>query len=409
MITATDAQTMKKEYCSFQDFCTVYDVPMIEWSQLHAEITSVYPPSADASKYQMYSKMIYQKLEEEGSMDTRGNNLLMGLMAQHNGTRDGYAVIKEMVRRYAVKHNKADSAPRNIQPIFDGNIFNHAGDLTDYYEYQAQQGRYWEPVEKTTLYLEAIKHDEKYGTYAQDILRTLRERPTSTPMEIDYELDSLPTTLTRACDQMKSATNPYTINAMRSGRDSGRGRDNGRDHGRDSNRGRDSDRGRDSERGVRKEWKSKDWKSTDGKPQRDGERRQRKHVQCAACGVYGHDSDNCHVCPKILCCLQFERKQPEKAKRMIEAHRKKHNPTNQQSSAQRKVMNQLMHTWTMTLRMIWASISWQRWLLFKCMTKRMMTCETHILMGHPMMTMLCMITRPKIRMKILTKSQNACK
>ena len=240
MIMAQDAQGTKKEYCAFHYFCEMGGVPLVPWDDIHAEISTLYPTTANAPEYSAFSKLIYQKLEEDASMDTTGNPLLKGLMNQHSGARDGYAVLKEITRRFANKENKADSANRNLQPKFTDDIFEYAGELATYYEYQAKQNRHWEPIEKTTLFLEATRHDAEYGQYAQDVLTILRLRPTGTPMEVEYELASLPTTLLRTKDQRETdSSHQYSINRMTT-RDGRRNEEHQRGEGRYSD-GRHSD------------------------------------------------------------------------------------------------------------------------------------------------------------------------
>lgn len=64
LIMVKDAQSTKKEYCSFHYFCKTSGVPLVECDIIHAEIPTLYPTMANASEYTAYSKLIYQKLEE---------------------------------------------------------------------------------------------------------------------------------------------------------------------------------------------------------------------------------------------------------------------------------------------------------------------------------------------------------
>jgi hypothetical protein len=106
-------------------------VPIRYTQELHID-HSTNPKSLDPALYQLYSSAIYTKLEEDGALSIT-ITAYQGLLKQFSLRRDGYKVLKEIMRPF-IPSSQQPAMSANTPPTFGPPecLHDYASDLSSH-------------------------------------------------------------------------------------------------------------------------------------------------------------------------------------------------------------------------------------------------------------------------------------
>lgn len=254
-------------YNAFAALLITYNIPILPRNQLRRR--GVAYPRPMYLSHQVFtncSTKIYAKLNAFIQEDCKPLRAILKFCA---AGQDGYLALFHIVRKY---DPNLQDMPAMFGPTWHGSMtgYHYSAALKSYLQRQGQNGRHWSEFEVAAETLQQAGQHERYRMVANNYINSLLAQPTDGMLSADYTLDSLVVTLEEAAARHQALA---------------------RDHG-------DTD---DSAIHINKAVKPN---------------RAKRQVQCRACKIYGHDTDEqtCRFTASCYYAMDFIRQHPEKAK-----------------------------------------------------------------------------------------------
>ena len=317
-LTGTTADDVLSFYNSFADFLASFRIPIVHAIDLTLD-APVYPTDITIAPalLQRYSAAIYTRLEEQGVIDQTVSRY-KGLIQQHNGTRDGYRVLQQLIRPY-LDSQSLTHIPMRPEFSTTDSIYTFAAALTKYFTAQRRRYRNYPRLEQAILYLHGAINDSDYTEAARSILYDLAKLKPTDHLDPKFHLDMLPGTL----EAQKALITPPNTTSHHGPRINAT---NTRDRRMPTNSTRPPNNSRQNTH----------------RPARDNTTPKRTlDVQCEACGMYGHqDPSSCTFLPRVALCIDYIRQHDKTIKGITQAWRHRNNP-NVKRLAREQVVKQL--------------------------------------------------------------------
>ena len=309
-LTGTTADDVLSFYNSFADFLSSFRIPILHAADLTLD-APVYPTDVAIAPtlLQRYSAAIYTRLEEHGVIDQTISRY-KGLIQQHNGTRDGYRVLQQLIRPY-LDSQSLTNIPLRPEFSTTDSIYTFAAALTKYFTAQRRRYRNYPRLEQAILYLHGAINDSDYTEAARSILYDLAKLTTKDPLDPKFYLDMLPGTL----EAQRALITPPTTTSNSGGTRINATSTRDRRHPNTPNRSSPSS-------GTPRTMRDK---STNRMTQPT---RRTLEAQCEACGMYGHqDPSSCTFIPRVALCIDYIRNHEKTIKGITQAWKHRNNPT----------------------------------------------------------------------------------
>ena len=325
-LTGTTADDVLSFYNSFADFLSSFRIPILHAVDLTLD-APVYPTDITIAPtlLQRYSAAIYTRLEEQGVIDQNVSRY-KGLIQQHNGTRDGYRVLQQLIRPY-LDSQSLTNIPMRPEFSTTDSIYTFAAALTKYFTAQRRRYRNYPRLEQAILYLHGAINDSDYTEAARSLLYDLAKLTPSDPLDPKFNLDMLPGTL----EAQRALITPTTITSHNGTRINATNTRDRRMPTNSSSRSPNHNSRQSTSRPARDTTPGR----TNSNPRRTLD------VQCEACGMYGHqDPSSCTFLPRVALCIDYIRQQDKSIKGITQAWRHRNNP-NVKRLAREQVVKQL--------------------------------------------------------------------
>jgi Reverse transcriptase (RNA-dependent DNA polymerase) len=322
-LRGTTADDVLSFYNSFVDFLSSFRVPILHATNLILD-EPVYPTDREIHPdlLQRYSAAIYTRLEEPGVLDQTISRY-KGLIQQHNGTRDGYRVLQQLVRPYLDSHALTNIPIRPEYSTTDS-IYTFAAALTKYFQAQRRRYRNYPRLEQAIIYLHGAINDSDYTEAARSLLYDLAKLKTTDILDPKFNLETLPGTL----DAQRALITPPTAPPQGTRINAATTRDNNRRNNTRAYQNRPNNT--HTPRTQHQPSTPREYNTGTGtrNPATPGTPRRTLEVQCEACGMYGHqDPSSCTFLPRVALCLDYIHQHDKSIKGINQAWRHRNNPT----------------------------------------------------------------------------------
>jgi hypothetical protein len=294
-----DKVSVRKWYNSFVDFAASKNVPIRYIQDLHINLSTNPDSLLDPNLYQLYSSSIYAKLEEDGALSAT-ITAYQGLLKQFSLRRDGYKVLKEIMRPF-IPSSQQPAMSANDPPTFGPPECLHtcASNLDTYFKLQISSDRVFTPFEQSQMYLDGLKTTPKYRATATTLLRRLKEiQIQDLPLPPKLTLDDIPGTVLAEHHLSTPPSVPDSTATIHAAQASCQGGYN----------------------------KSGPPRGNPGSDRRLPQCLERKNCQCKACGTHGHEPTECNLLPRLLNCLEYRNSNPTQCKDAVCRYNAKNTP-----------------------------------------------------------------------------------